>query len=555
MSHTPSPSGARSQNDTLSQLEARRSELLEQQRLRDLEAEVELLETAGRHVEPDPWLLWEEWGQRLGRSELLNDLGWGQALDPAGAGGHIDDVNARAGGAERPVIENELQLAAIRARARRICQEVPAAIGALRNLTNYVIGTSWSYTVTPRNPDAVPAELVAAVQNRIDQFLETSRWVGCKDRETFRRCVRDGEAFLRLKPDPFGIPCVRFVEPAHVTEPRDPADLEAWLGVHDRFVSSWTWGIHTTQDDVTQPLGYHVVWNGSGDSWDYLSPGELHHIKVGTDENVKRGLSEFYPVRNHFPRAEKVFSMTADGAAFQAAIAGVKQAAEGAKAGDIEALNTGSRTHSRKQWTQWGPRDIDVQSVDRPKVLTIKGYQWVNGPMGSQRNPNLLMAGQAVLRLVGARWNMPEWMTSGDASNNNLASSLVAESPFVKAAQAEQHFYGSTFVELIWKALGMLLGSHPITGVRNLAELRSLLKIDFHPTEVASRDPLQQAQVNQIADEQGWKSKRTIAGEMGLDFDAERENIADDSQSQPGTANHTGNPLRDGLPREERTDG
>ena len=282
----------------------------------------------------------------------------------------------------------------------------------------------------------------------------------------------------------------------------------------------------------------------------------MHHIKVGTDENVKRGVTEFYAVRNHFSRAEKVFSMTADGAAFQAAIAGVKQASEGAKAGDIEALNSGSRTRTRKQWTQWGPRDIDVQAVDRPKVLTVKGYQWVNGPLGSQRNPNLLLAGQAVLRLVGARWNMPEWMTSGDASNNNLASSLVAESPFVKAAQAEQHFYGSTFVELIWKALGMVLQSRPIAGIRSVAELRDLLKIDFHPTEVASRDPLQLAQVNQIAADQRWKSKRTIAGEMGLDFDAEQENIVDESRtpSERSTTRNTNEP-RAGVPQGAVTDG
>jgi hypothetical protein len=145
--------------------------------------------------------------------------------------------------------------------------------------------------------------------------------------------------------------------------------------------------------------------------------------------------------------------------------------------------------------------------------------------MGSSRNPNLLLAGQAVLRLVGARWNMPEWMTSGDASNNNLASSLVAESPFVKAAQADQHFYGSAFVELIWKAVALLLRTQRLPGARNVSELRRLVTIDFHPTEVASRDPLQQARVNQIADERGWKSKRSIAGEMGLDYEAEQANI------------------------------
>ena len=152
---------------------------------------------------------------------------------------------------------------------------------------------------------------------------------------------------------------------------------------------------------------------------------------------------------------------------------------------------------------------------------------------------------------------MPEWMTSGDASNNNLASSLVAESPFVKAAEAEQHFYGSAFVELIWKALGILQRSHPIEGVRTLGDLRRLFKIDFHPAEVASRDQMQQAQVNQIADQQGWKSKRTISTEMGNDYDAESEEIA--KQPKPvepgiGPAQNAGLPSTEPLQRDPDAD-
>ena len=378
-------------------LEARHAELLDEQHARELQAEINILETEGRLVEPDPWMLYEEWGQRISQAELNRDISWGYPL------GELDDINSRQDGDHKPVYETELQLASIRGRSRSICDEVPSAIGALRNLTNYVIGTNWGYEVTPREGQQVDPRLTAAVQGAIDMFLESTRWIGGKDRETFRRVVRDGEAFVRLKMGRDGIPQVRFVEPAHVTEPRTPMELEEWLGVHEQFESSWKWGIHTTADDVNEPLGYHVVWDGRGESWDYLTPDELHHIKSPeTDSNVKRGLSEFYPVRNHLPRAEKVFAMTAEGAAMQAAIAGVKEAAEGAKAADIEALNRGNRTHTRREPTQFGTRDIDVQHMDRPKVITIKGYKWANGPMGSSRNPNLILAGQAVLRLVGS---------------------------------------------------------------------------------------------------------------------------------------------------------
>jgi len=508
--------------ETLEILKAKRDELAREQELSRVIHDLAVLESINRWVPPE--VLPEEWGQPINRQEMLNDLSWGFPC------GFIDDINTRKDGDYRPIFENEIQHAQIRFRCRLICDEIPSAIGALRNLVNYVIGTRWAYEVNPRQGMDDEKRLAKIIQGVVDQILETNAWVGGRDRETFRRTIRDGDSFTRIKLNPQGIPLFRFIEPAQITEPANARQLEDWLGIADRVVSSWKYGVHTDCEDHATPLGYHVVYNADGTSWDYLEPSDLHHIKVGTDEGVKRGLSEFYPVRNHFPRAEKVFSMTADGAAVQASIAGVRQFEQGVKASDVTALNSGVRTATRRQPTQFGGRELDVVSHDRPQVVSARGYTWETGPMGSQRNPNLLLAGQAVLRLVGARWNMPEWMTSGDASNNNLASSLVAESPFVKAAEQEQDFYGREFTELIWKGVAAYLRAHPIEGVGSITELRRILKIETIPVVISARDGLKQAQENQALQAMGVKSRRTIAAEVNLDYDAE---IAQMAQEPP----------------------
>lgn len=502
--------------DQIEILAALRDKLADQRELATLRREVESLELENSWVGPYS----EAYGEPIDRAEMLRDIGWGCGL------WLLDDVNTRRDGDDRPILENEIQLSGYRARARLMCSEIPSAIAAYRNLQNYIIGTKWEYPVTARRLEDEGAKSVAAeLKAVVDLILEKNRWIGRRDRKTFLRTIRDGESFTRIKLDPAGIPRFENVEPCLVTEPRNTGELNRWLGIEDRFQPSWKWGILTDQNEPETPLGYHVIWDGRGDVWDFYRPDELHHIKTGTDDGVKRGLTEFYPVRNHLPRADQVFQMVADGAKVQAAIAGVRQFPDKTTTGDIQALGASIRTSTRLQVSATGTREIDVVSFDRPKVLNAKGYDWKDGPMGSQRNPNLILAGQAVLRLTGARWNMPEWMTSGDASNGNYASSLVAESPFVKAAEAEQTFYGQEFVELIWKAVAAYLRNRPIGGIGNVAELRAICEIGSTPPAVASRDPLKEMQVHEAAQRMGVRSRQTIATQLGDDYEKERAQI------------------------------
>src|SRR6185369_4253327 len=79
------------------------------------------------------------------------------------------------------------------------------------------------------------------------------------------------------------------------------------------------------------------------------------------------------------------------------------------------------------------------------------GQEYLPGPMGAERNAGFELVGQYSLRRIGVRWNMPEYMISGDASNGNYSSTLVAESPFVKAREADQQFYKRHFLSILWK--------------------------------------------------------------------------------------------------------
>src|SRR4029077_11167268 len=126
------------------------------------------------------------------------------------------------------------------------------------------------------------------------------------------------------------------------------------------------------------------------------------------------------------------------------------------------------------------------------------GVQYKPGPMGSERNPNFVLVGQYVLRGIAVRWNMPEYLISSDASNANYASSLVAESPFVKAREADQQFYRRHFGSLLWKVIRLSweAGRFARLGV-SWETLEALVDLKIDAPAVATRDALKLAQTHE----------------------------------------------------------
>src|SRR5690606_7510390 len=120
-----------------------------------------------------------------------------------------------------------------------------------------------------------------------------------------------------------------------------------------------------------------------------------------------------------------VLRNTAEGAAIQASIAYVKEHSAGTSAAQATSL-AGARlntVNTQKPALRGGTSPITAKKFGPGTILDLSnGQKFVPGPMGSERAPNFLAIQQAVLRAVGSRWSMPEYMISGDASNANYAS-------------------------------------------------------------------------------------------------------------------------------------
>ncbi len=435
-----------------------------------------------------------------------------------------------------PLYENEMDLSRIRGKSRNLAAFTSTTIGAVEALKNYVYGTGFTYTV--QEAEGVEAEeLAKQAQKIIDTFIETNDFSGVIDVENHQRSREDGEAFIHLLNDGPQI-IVDMIEPDNVTEPANKREIEEWLTDTNRidilaFEPSWKFGILTPKRHTHKTLGYHVVFDQSGNDWEFVPEQRMVHIKRNVPRKAKRGVSDYVPVWEDIEAEARLRKNTAEGAAIQAAIAFIREHVPGVSKNDIEDFVAGTATGNYDKTIQDGTRTTQYEKFQPGTVKDIpEGMKYHAGPMGTLRSPIFIEVAQFILRSIGQRWSFPEFIISGDASNANFASTLVAESPFVKARECDQGFYKRHDMQLMWKVLRLAWEIGILKG--DWQQIRQSIEIKIDAPEVASRDKLKQAQTDEIEQRMGTLSRRTIAAERGRDFDEELRNMADDEDPTPG---------------------
>lgn len=430
----------------------------------------------------------------------------------------------------RPIYEGPTDLRMIRASARRLKAMFAVARGAIEALTNYVIGPGFEFEIQPAA--AGYDQLAVKAQGVVDRFLDRNDFIGRMDREIHANSREDGEQLIVLYWDGADRKDIRIelIDPDYLLQPADPRPLERMLGTQHKL-NAWWHGVHTVydaslkRDDVTRPRGYHVVFDRTGEQWDYLPACRAELIKRNVGSTARRGISDLYVIQRELELEGKIRRNTAEGAAILAAIVMIREHAEGVSKSSVQSLVGTNATGSYSKPVENGSRTTYSEQV-RPGTIkdTPHGMKTMVGPLGTLNQPIYIQVAQYLLRIIGTAWNMPEALISGDASNANLASSLVAEAPFVRAREADQAFYANHFESLIWKALRMSHEGGAFGGIKWQQIRQGLtLKVDY--PSPASRDKAEQAATNKILNDSGVMSKRTWATDMGLDYDEEEREL------------------------------
>lgn len=460
----------------------------------------ELLETQWGNIVP-----WDEYPQA--------DL-----IDGTRPSAFYSTARDRADGRFLPVYETEIDLCRQRAVCRTLAELEGIGKGAAAAMTNYTIGLGMKISVQAAKGQSPDAGLVAEIRQFVTEFAERNRIVGDLDREVDEYSRQDGERLLVLN-GKAGDLSIQTIEPEWIVEPGSTRDLEEWLDCD--YASSWSFGVHTRVGDAGNPLGYYVSYETGRSDWDYFAADRAEFWKRNVPRTAKRGVSDFLPVFRDVQREAKISAGLSQGAAARAAIAWIEEMApgvtlSGAGAGSIDAI-----LNRQTSLPGAGQKSVRVKESIPGTVKSVgSGKKFSSMPDGPVTTSSIEV-GQYLLRKIGVRWNAPEYLISGDASNANYASSLVAESPFVKGREAEQGWHKSRWVSLFWKAVRFAWEAGYFGSILIWSELRRSIEIQVDFPDVASRDEEKLTNALIAQRDAGFICDRTASQRLGNDYDQE----------------------------------
>lgn len=452
----------------------------------------------------------------------------------------------REDGNNRPYYENETDLAFQVASVRRFvgCTELPEAVTTALKVYTYGNGIEVKCQPSKQGAKYQSPEIDTLCQNIqrvIDRFCDYNNLINNLDHEIDRRSRDEGECLLPIIPKPGQNFSCNPIETVQLSEPTGSSSLSEWVmhkhGIDcDSFVPSWKYGVLTEKRDTSCPLAYFVKYGSAESDWETYGVDQFVHIKRNVYRACKRGMSDWLACYENATQQPKLRSALGYGATMQARIAWIeeygtdKMTVSGSQMRDGSPSNDGTTRNGRN-----GTRDANSTDVKNGTILRVKyGKQYKSGPMGSERNANFLLVEEALERLLGARWLMPKYMISGDPGDASFASSLMSESPFVKAREADQQFYGGSLKSMMWKVVqyAWKLGWLDLRGF-SMEQVKSFIDILVNFPSVATRDKLQLAQQLTAEKAMGTISDRTIAADMGRDYDEEMASKTDEGTGQP----------------------
>ena len=268
------------------------------------------------------------------------------------------------------------------------------------------------------------------------------------------------------------------------------------------------------------------------------------HIKTEwVDRMAKRGVSDFFSTANDIHSTRKLLRNLRESAAVQAAIAWIREHPEGM------AVSRAAAVVDARGTTQSG-QVVPTSRYDGPVMLDVSaGMKYIGGPIGSSAQNSLIEVLQAALRAIGARWQIPEALVSGDSSNANLASALVAEAPFVRALQARQWHYKLAYEGIMRRVLEYAATTGQLGAASDTVMDKLEIKAEAPP--VIPRKLAEETERNDILHGARILSKQTWSAREDLDHETEQSLLEEDPPEDPMQDMLGGDPMdRDQLKKD-----
>lgn len=331
-------------------------------------------------------------------------------------------------------------------------------------------------------------------------------------KEAVLRFFRDGEVFLY-------IPTWQFLDPNNIIA-SDP---------------NISYGIETNPDNVEEVLAY---WYRLGNKEEKrIEVEDILHIKE-SDSDEKRGIPYLLAIMAKTEAYDKWLGDRILLNRIRASIAIIRKHDSGPAKVKTFADSKATSSQSPKD-TSYG-ESLRKQIFEPGTIIDCSKnteYQYLEPKVQAK---DVAEDGRHILLSFSAATGLPEFMVTGDASNSNYASTMVAEGPGIREFEDWQDFF-SEIIQEIWAKVmeqnGLNEGGEPQTTIPSLV----------------TRNQLEEAKVNEILLNNGiisvdeWrrqldvdteKMEKEINGDLKrLDTDTEKEDIDAEKEERKGKTN------------------
>jgi hypothetical protein len=421
------------------------------------------------------------------------------------------------GTSESKEVYTQTELNDILVQARRL-QYTPAGRNILQTLQDFIIGKSASIEPTDENEATIEYWKNWQEANNFD----------LKSKEIIKRLFRDGDDIIRwFKINNQNV--FRFVDPAEIKPKSDGTP---------------TFGIETDPDDYEKIISYHREYkdsNNNNQSED-IPAEEIDHWKIMVDSDVKRGVSFFQGLGKYITEYEQwledrikinklrhIWNVVAEPTAGNTNISDLK----------------GKFADTTKNNPLDGEKD---KKVTKPgSILFTKGIKWDLKSLNINAS-DTADDGRAIQLMIAIGTNFPEYIIRGDASNANFASTMVSESPFVRAMESWQDFVEKIFQTIFKRVIeqGIANGDIPKTYKAKIKTFDAEKQEDIETEEeresttdcvvnfatLIHHDMKADTEAVQIHTGEKWCSKKTASEKFDYDYEQEQEQIARESAQE-----------------------
>ena len=433
-------------------------------------------------------------------------------------------------------------------RGSRTAATLPIGKQILEAATDFICGSG--AIVLPKSKDH-------DVEEFLDEFNEENN-MQIRIPRLVLRTLRDGESYIRY----FGLGSqnvrIRFMEPLRIIP---SYKFEREVDIANPGTSS---GVVTSDDDIESVIGYTFDSQGQGTPDSFIPASEVTHLKLFADDDARHGRPYMEPVLKRIAQYEE---WIAGRIALNHAKSGywLVRKVEGTTAAATTAVDQIVKS------TRTGMSNAAKMPPPGSVLTATAGisYEILCPDIDAK---DVSEDGKRILLDIAAGVGMPYWIVSADPSEGNRASTITAESPWIKKVQRLQQFFGH-YISIIYKTAiqsairsGRLsktfkektmtrevmskiaqlerqvaLGhgddrrikrarieiaeakASPLSYIE--AEVNRSSSVEVQWPEIIPRDLDKLVKSLLVMDSLGVVSKRTMASMLDLDFDSEKEYI------------------------------